>query len=39
VNRPALEPGFALERQEVGGRVIRYTTRSYSADRPELERY
>jgi ribulose-bisphosphate carboxylase small chain len=39
VNRPALEPGFALERQEVGGRVIRYTTRAYSADRPELERY
>lgn len=39
VGRPKKEPGFALERQEVGGRVIRYTTRSYAADKPELERY
>lgn len=38
VNRPAHEPGFQLERQEVGGRVIRYTTRSYSAAKPEAER-
>jgi ribulose-bisphosphate carboxylase small chain len=39
VNRPHSEPGFALERQEVGGRTIRYTTRSYSAGKPEMERY
>ncbi len=38
VNRPPNEPGFQLERQEVGGRVIRYTTRSYSAGKPEAER-
>jgi ribulose-bisphosphate carboxylase small chain len=38
-DRPANEPGFALERQERGGRQIAYTTRSYSADRPEGERY
>ena len=36
VNRPAKdEPGFRLERQEASGRNIRYTTRSYAADRPE----
>jgi ribulose-bisphosphate carboxylase small chain len=34
VNRPASEPGFALERQEAQGRVVRYTTRSYSMDKP-----
>jgi len=39
VNRPSVEPGFALERQERGGRSISYTTRSYAADRPESERY
>jgi ribulose-bisphosphate carboxylase small chain len=39
VNRPAVEPGFALERQEVNGRTMRYTTRGYAAARPELERY
>lgn len=39
VNRPKVEPGFALERQEVNGRNIRYTTRSYAADKPEGERY
>jgi ribulose-bisphosphate carboxylase small chain len=38
VNRPAHEPGFALERQEGPGRTMRYTIRSYSADRPEGER-
>jgi ribulose-bisphosphate carboxylase small chain len=27
VNRPEVEPSFALERQEAGGRSIRYTTR------------
>ncbi len=39
VNRPTLEPGFALERQEVEGRTQRYTTRGYAAQRPELQRY
>jgi ribulose-bisphosphate carboxylase small chain len=39
VNRPAREPGFQIERQEVDGRSMRYTTRSYAADLPEGERY
>lgn len=39
VNRPKSEPGFALERQEFNGRTVRYTTRAYSALRPEMERY
>jgi len=39
VNRPATEPGFRLDRQEVAGRGIRYTTRSYAADKPAGERY
>ena len=38
VNRPKDEPGFMLERQEVNGRSMRYTTRSYAAIRPEGER-
>ncbi|MCE3269882.1 MAG: cbbS [Ramlibacter sp.] len=39
VNRPKLEPGFALERQEGNGRTMRYTTRGYAAGQPEMERY
>jgi len=39
VHRPADEPGFALERQEAGGRNIRYTTRAYAADKPAGRRY
>jgi ribulose-bisphosphate carboxylase small chain len=39
VNRPEGEPGFALERQEVNGRSVRYTTRGYASDRPETSRY
>jgi ribulose-bisphosphate carboxylase small chain len=39
VNRPAVEPGFTLERMEMGGRNMRYSTRSYSAGQPEGERY
>ncbi|MDP3522379.1 MAG: ribulose bisphosphate carboxylase small subunit [Hydrogenophaga sp.] len=39
VNRPANEPGFMLERQEIGGRSMRYTTRGYGADKPEAQRY
>lgn len=30
VNRPTNEPGFYLERTELEGRGVRYTTRSYS---------
>lgn len=39
VNRPANEPGFGLQRQEVQGRDTRYTTYSYAARKPEGERY
>ena len=39
VNRPAVEPGFGLVRQEGKGRTMSYTIRSYAADRPEAERY
>ncbi len=39
VNRPANEPGFALQRTEVGGRQIQYTTRAYVTDKPSGERY
>jgi ribulose-bisphosphate carboxylase small chain len=39
VQRPAEEPGFRLERQEVGDRQIRYTTHAYATDRPVGERY
>ena len=39
VNRPRVEPGFRLERQEAQDRVIRYTLHPYAADRPEGERY
>ncbi len=39
VQRPPTEPGFQLERQEVQGRSVRFTTRGYAADAPEGERY
>ncbi len=39
VTRPALEPGFWLERQEGVGRAISYTIRSYAVTRPEDSRY
>jgi ribulose-bisphosphate carboxylase small chain len=39
VGRPSKEPGFSLERRELGGRKVQYTTRSYAVDRPEGERY
>jgi ribulose-bisphosphate carboxylase small chain len=39
VNRPPVEPGFGLVRQEVEGRSIRYTITSYAAVTPEGERY
>lgn len=38
-DRPENEPGFALERTEVNGRSVRYTTRAYSADKPVGDRY
>lgn len=39
IQRPAQEPGFAIERQEQDGRNLRYTTHSYATDRPAGERY
>ena len=39
VNRPEHEPGFMLERQEAQDRVIRYTLRPYSNDKPHGDRY
>ena len=39
VNRPADEPGFFLERSEQAGRRVGYTTRPYSAAKPEGARY
>ena len=40
VQRPAIEPGFKLVRQEVQGRSLVYTIESYSVDaKPEGYRY
>lgn len=39
VNRPRNEPGFGLARQEVAGRQMYYTLRSYATDKPETKRY
>ena len=39
VNRPPVEPGFGLVRQETNGRTMRYTIRGYEAERAEGERY
>jgi ribulose-bisphosphate carboxylase small chain len=39
VNRPAVEPGFRVVRQESEGRSVRYTVESYAVDRPEGSRY
>jgi len=39
VNRPKVEPGFYVERQERDGRTVGYTIRSYATQRPEGERY
>ena len=38
VNRPAIEPGFGLARQETSGRTLRYTVHSYATDKPEGQR-
>lgn len=39
VNRPKEEPGFGLQRQEAAGRMVRYTTQGYAAQRPAGARY
>jgi ribulose-bisphosphate carboxylase small chain len=39
VQRPAEEPGFRLEREEVNDRRIRYKLHPYVTDRPVGERY
>lgn len=39
VNRPEVEPGFELRRQEGPGRSQQYTTRSYATEKPEGQRY
>jgi ribulose-bisphosphate carboxylase small chain len=39
VNRPKVEPGFELRREEGAGRMQRYSTRSYATANPEGERY
>jgi ribulose-bisphosphate carboxylase small chain len=39
VSRPAEEPGFRLDRQEVRDRQIRYTTQPYATERPAGSRY
>ena len=39
VNRPKVEPGFGLVRQETDGRTMRYTITSYATNKPEGERY
>jgi ribulose-bisphosphate carboxylase small chain len=39
VNRPAEEPGFALDRMEAADRRIHYTLRPYAAGKPHGSRY
>lgn len=39
VNRPKVEPGFRLIREERNGRCMGYTIVSYASDKPEGERY
>ncbi len=39
VQRPAEEPGFRLDRQEISDRRIHYTTHSYATERPAGDRY
>ena len=39
VNRPKVEPGFRLIRQEAAGRSVRYSIHAYATDHPEGERY
>jgi ribulose-bisphosphate carboxylase small chain len=39
VNRPAVEPGFRLDRQGGPGRQVRYTIHPYALDKPKGDRY
>ncbi len=39
VNRPTEEPGFQVERTELSGRNVRYTTHAYATRKPAGERY
>jgi ribulose-bisphosphate carboxylase small chain len=39
VHRPALEPGFRLDRTDAHDRVMRYRLHPYSADKPVGSRY
>jgi ribulose-bisphosphate carboxylase small chain len=39
VQRPAVEPGFRLQRTEERGRTIRYTIHAYATDKPSGSRY
>jgi ribulose-bisphosphate carboxylase small chain len=39
VQRPAAEPGFRLDREEVADRQVRYRMHPYALDRPEGARY
>ena len=39
VNRPKEEPGFSLDRNELAGRKMGYTTRPYASGKPAGERY
>jgi ribulose-bisphosphate carboxylase small chain len=39
VNRPAVEPGFRLERRDDRDRITRYTLYPYALDAPSGERY
>jgi ribulose-bisphosphate carboxylase small chain len=39
VQRPDVEPGFRLDRQEGPDRTVRYTTHAYATERPAGSRY
>jgi len=39
VNRPADEPGFQLQRTEMQGRAVSYTTHAYATRKPVGQRY
>ncbi len=39
VGRPQDEPGYLLERQDLGGRKLRYATRAYATQKPSGHRY
>lgn len=39
VQRPAVEPGFRLDRQEGPDRTIRYTLHAYATEAPSGQRY